>query len=186
MTALPQAAEPAADDPDLVPRYTRRTDTPDDYTCDHVWIDRLTGQEVLRYDAADPANTSPAYGARPDPEVLAQKGHSVDEEIPLSLCATPVSAGEAAAWRRTKAARVERELEEAAARDLLDFLGDDATGFDFGRWSDGEAEILRPALERRGFTAVSFYMGEQDSFGPLSRGCVARDPTNKRVRFYYG
>lgn len=69
----------------------------------------------------------------------------------------------------------------------MSFLGDAETeAFDFGEYRKGETEILEPALAKRGFTNIGFYMGEQDSFGPLSRGCVALDPTGKRVRFFYG
>lgn len=37
-------------------RYESTMDSSERYMCDKVWIDRLTGNEVLRYDAADPAN----------------------------------------------------------------------------------------------------------------------------------
>lgn len=52
--------------------------------CDNVWIDRLLDKEVLRYDAADPANTSPHYGATPDGTTLAGKGCDLTEVIPLA------------------------------------------------------------------------------------------------------
>jgi hypothetical protein len=51
---------------------------------------------------------------------------------------------------------------------------------------DRERTILKPALERRGFTEISFYMIEQDSFGPLIRGAVALNPDRQTVRFFYG
>ena len=47
-------------------------------------------------------------------------------------------------------------------------------------------EKERPALEQRGFTNVCFGMLEEDSFGPLTRECVAVDPSGKTVRFFYG
>lgn len=53
-------------------RYESTYDESED--CDKVWVDRLTGREVLRYDAADPANTNSYYGARPDEEVFTRKG----------------------------------------------------------------------------------------------------------------
>lgn len=31
-----------------------------------VYVDRTTGQQALKYDGADPANTNPFYGAQPD------------------------------------------------------------------------------------------------------------------------
>ena len=47
-------------------RYHPTVDESDRYTCDVVWVDRLTGKEVFRYDAADPANTNSYYGAESD------------------------------------------------------------------------------------------------------------------------
>ncbi|CAN7173350.1 hypothetical protein [Brevundimonas sp. LjRoot202] len=174
------------DRPQMVRRYVRSTYEPDDYTYDIIWKDRLTGQTVFSYDGADPANTNPAYGGYSDAEAFERRGLDIHDEVELSRCVLPVAVSEVEACARQRAAREQREQEEAAARDLLSFLGPDADAFDFADWGKGESEMLRPALERRGFTGVGFYMGEQDSFGPLSRGCVATDPSGKRVRFYYG
>jgi hypothetical protein len=55
-------------------RYEHVLDESERYICDKVWIDRLTGKEVLRYDAADPANTNAWYGARSDEESFIAKG----------------------------------------------------------------------------------------------------------------
>lgn len=170
----------------MVRRYERQTHQPDDYTYDIAWVDRLTGETVLSYDGGDPANYDPAYGGESDEDSFTRKGLAFYDEVELAKCTVKVDPAEVARWAQQKARRAQREAEEEAARDLLDFLGDEASAFDFGHWSKGEAEILRPALERRGFTAIGFYMGEQDSFGPLSRGCVATDPAGQRVRFYYG
>ena len=49
-------------------------DQSEEFMCDKVWIDRLTGKEVMRYDAADPANTNSYYGARPDEECFVRRG----------------------------------------------------------------------------------------------------------------
>lgn len=57
-----------------VMRYEYTYDESDQYMCDKVWIDRLTGKEVFRYDAADPANTNSYYGARPDEEDFIRLG----------------------------------------------------------------------------------------------------------------
>lgn len=171
----------------LVRRYVKSYDEPDDCTCDCIWTDRLTGKIVLSYDAADPANTSAAYGAPPDSDVFARMGLNIDEEVVIGQCVMPVPSGEVENHRRLKAMRAELDREEEEAQDLLSFLGDQATeGFTFDRYSDGESGILRPALEAKGYKSVAFYMVEQDSFGPLIRGCVADDPNGKRVRFYYG
>lgn len=55
-------------------RYQSVYDESESHMCDKVWIDRLTGQEVFRYDAADPANTNSYYGARPDEESFVKRG----------------------------------------------------------------------------------------------------------------
>jgi hypothetical protein len=57
-----------------VKRYEYVYDESEERMCDKVWIDRLTGKEVTRYDAADPANTNSYYGARPDEEIFVHKG----------------------------------------------------------------------------------------------------------------
>lgn len=65
----------------LVPRFFKGWDCPDEYTADVVYIDRLTGREVLRYDGADPANTNPYYGATPDSECFRKKGLDIGAMI---------------------------------------------------------------------------------------------------------
>lgn len=62
-------------------RYEFVYDESMDCMCDKVWIDRLTGNEVLRYDAADPANTDSYYGARPDEESFVKRGLDIYEVI---------------------------------------------------------------------------------------------------------
>jgi hypothetical protein len=66
----------------------------------------------------------------------------------------------------------------------LDIPVDD---FDFNHYIDHEVEILKPALERKGYILLGqWYSTEVDSFGPLSRGVYAEDPNNKRVILWYG
>lgn len=55
-------------------RYQSTYDESEDCMCDKVWIDRLTGREVMRYDAADPANTNSYYGAQPDEAFFVKRG----------------------------------------------------------------------------------------------------------------
>lgn len=55
-------------------RYASTYDESERYMCDKVWVDRLTGREVMRYDAADPANTNSYYGARPDEDSFVRRG----------------------------------------------------------------------------------------------------------------
>ncbi len=173
-------------EPKFVRRYVRHDEQPDRYTCDVVWTDRKTGREVLSYDGGDPASTNPAYGGKSDADRFKKTGLDIFAEIPAEDSKLPVEPGEVERCTAARAAREQREREEAEAVDLLDFLGADAATFVFEEWEEGEDQILRPALERRGFTDISFSMGEQDSFGPLSRWCVAIDGDGKRRRFIYG
>lgn len=75
LSALPRSTENA------VPRYFQGLDCPDDTTADVVYIDRLTGKEVMRYDGADPANTRFDYGATPDAEIFKRRGLDIKEMI---------------------------------------------------------------------------------------------------------
>lgn len=70
----------------MVRRYFRRYEDDEEFVCDAVWIDRTTGKEVLRYDAADPANTNPDYGAIPDADCFANKGLDINERVAISRC----------------------------------------------------------------------------------------------------
>ena len=64
-----------------VMRYEYIYDESEEFMCDKVWIDRLTGKEVMRYDAADPANTNSYYGARPDEDSFVRRGLDIYELI---------------------------------------------------------------------------------------------------------
>jgi hypothetical protein len=75
LSALPIATKTT------VPRYFKGWDCPDSTTADVVYIDRLTGEEVMRYDGADPANTRFDYGARPDADYFAKRGLDIKEVI---------------------------------------------------------------------------------------------------------
>jgi hypothetical protein len=169
----------------MIPRYARST-FEDERTYDIIYTDRLTGTVVMRYDGADPANTNPAYGAKSDSEYLASRGHDINAEIEASQSVLPVPAGEAERLANRKKRRAEVEGEENNALELMAFLGGDADQFNFDDYFEGERDILGPALEKRGYTRVSFYMIEQDSFGPLIRGVRATCHCGKRVRFFYG
>jgi len=171
--------------PAMIQRYVRST-FEDDRTYDIVWTDRLTGKVVLRYDGADPANTNPAYGAKTDAEYLASRGHNTNAEIELGKSVIPVPAGEAERHADRKRRLAEVAQEEDESLDLMSFLGTDADKFSFEDYYEGERGILGPALEKRGYTRISFYMIEQDSFGPLIRGVRATCHCGKRVRFFYG
>ena len=68
----------------------------------------------------------------------------------------------------------------------LPALGDAWGDFRFERYYTDEGRLLRPALEKLGFTNVQFFMGERDSFGPLSRIVTATDSHGNTRRFVYG
>ena len=79
-------SRPPASRGDLVARFFKGLDCPDSTTADVFYIDRTTGQEVMRYDGADPANTNPYYGATPDADRLARRGYDIGEMIPRDRC----------------------------------------------------------------------------------------------------
>jgi hypothetical protein len=58
----------------MVRRYYQDAEAPDDTTYDIVWIDRLTGRVVIRYDGADPADTNSYYGAPSEEERFHRRG----------------------------------------------------------------------------------------------------------------
>jgi hypothetical protein len=49
-----------------------------------------------------------------------------------------------------------------------------------------EHEILEPQLVDLGYTDITWWTGEEDSFGPLSRLCRAVDKNGDEVTFIYG
>lgn len=80
----------------VVPHYSQRTisryhynvwngEPWEDTVCDVYYVDRLTGQTVLRYDAADPANTRADYGADSDYWKMQKRGLNLEERIPAVL-----------------------------------------------------------------------------------------------------
>jgi len=79
---------------DKVRRYESTQDCSEDCMCDVVWIDRLTGNEVIRYDGADPANTNSYYGAIGDEEMFSRRGldpyELIDKEAAKPMPTFPV------------------------------------------------------------------------------------------------
>jgi hypothetical protein len=70
--------------------------------------------------------------------------------------------------------------------DLYSVLPSDKwEGFSYADYRNGEQKILKPALEKLGYYNIAFYMGEQDSFGPLSRVVFAYKD-GVRFTFIYG
>jgi hypothetical protein len=71
----------------LTPRFVKGMDQSEG-DCDNVIVDRTTGEVVLRYDAADPANTNPYYGATTDGECMRKKGLEINEMVSHNLIIT--------------------------------------------------------------------------------------------------
>jgi hypothetical protein len=69
-------------------------------------------------------------------------------------------------------------------KDLQDVI--DFTGFKHDMYRTGEQAILQPQLEALGYTHIKWSMGEEDSFGPLTRVCMARDKNGVVSWFVYG
>lgn len=75
-------SRPASPANGKIARYYKGMDQSSDLGGAYVfYIDRTTGERVLDYDAADPANTNPYYGARSDGEHLRAHGHDLKELI---------------------------------------------------------------------------------------------------------
>lgn len=74
--------------------------------------------------------------------------------------------------------------DEIDYEDLMDEISFE--GFDFGRWYEGEQDLLKPKLEEKGYINIVFTMGERDSFGPLTRCCTAIDEAGTRHWWVYG
>lgn len=58
--------------------------------------------------------------------------------------------------------------------------------FSFSAYRSHEDMLLRPRLEEQGFYAVTFHMGEYDSFGPLTRVVKCLDKNDVARKFIYG
>jgi hypothetical protein len=54
--------------------------------CDQVCTDRVTGQEVFRYDLGDPANYNPEYGGYSDTERFERRGLKRSERVCVDDC----------------------------------------------------------------------------------------------------
>lgn len=174
----------------VINRYFKEMDYgPDDEDCDVVYYDRVDGREVMRYDGGDPANRPPLGPS--DEECFYRKGLDINEEIPISRCKTMPSEADIASYKWRLSVKMEKEqdtqrgVELLGELDLWSYLEIAADAFDFEHYSRDEQQVLKPAFERKGFSRISFFMGEQDSFGPLSRG-VRAWKDDKGYIFYYG
>ncbi len=56
----------------------------------------------------------------------------------------------------------------------------------FSRWATWDEACRAEGTRARQIGAMRAAVALLSQEGPLSRGCVAQDPTGKRVRFYYG
>lgn len=77
-----------------------------------------------------------------------------------------------------------RDEESVSYVDLTDVVNFE--GFDWEKYYEGERDILQPQLEALGYIRFEWGMGEQDSFGPLSRMCKALNTEGKVAWFFYG
>lgn len=59
-------------------------------------------------------------------------------------------------------------------------------GFDYATFYRDEQTVLTPRLRLKGYKDIKFYMGERDSFGPLSRVCICKDENDNPCYFVYG
>ena len=147
-------------------------------------IDRLTDRVVASWDCSDRVKAE---------DVMASRGMFWKEEIPAAQCMTPVTAQECSDYERAKVAAQERKVaaQEAWDRgtallgtdDLLSFLK--IENFNFDLYQNHEQSLIKPALKEKGFTQISFIMGEAESFGPLSRVVLAMK-NNELYTFCYG
>lgn len=58
--------------------------------------------------------------------------------------------------------------------------------FSYRNYTQGERDILNPQLQEMGYTDIQWYMGDSDSFGPLTRVCYMKNPDGEIVRGIYG
>jgi hypothetical protein len=72
------------------------------------------------------------------------------------------------------------EVNYVELEDIISF-----EGFTFQDWRNGELEILQPRLQAAGYYNIKWAMGEEDSFGPLTRICHA-SLRGVRYHFIYG
>lgn len=73
--------------------------------------------------------------------------------------------------------------------DISNVIGEEACNHrdycDSVRYIDWEQNVAKPLMEKAGYTNISFYMVEKDSFGPLIRG-VRATKEGKNYKFFYG
>ena len=59
-------------------------------------------------------------------------------------------------------------------------------GFNFTNYIDDEKNLLIPAMEQEGYTVITFFDIEKDSFGPLVRGVKFTDTLGTKRQASYG
>ncbi len=67
--------------------------------------------------------------------------------------------------------------------DIISFKNFDYSG---ASYINQEETILKPQLQRLGYSEIIWLKGESDSFGPLTRVCRAFDNDGELHWFYYG
>lgn len=74
--------------------------------------------------------------------------------------------------------------EEVELPNLWDVISSD--GFNYNDYAENEQSIIKPRLEEKGYSSIIFAMGEQDSFGPLTRIVQCIDSEGNDCQFFYG
>lgn len=69
-------------------------------------------------------------------------------------------------------------------KDLVSIIGFE--GFRYEHYQVDEEMVLQPRMENLGYSHIKWLPGETDSFGPLSRVCMARNRNGEVVWFVYG
>jgi hypothetical protein len=69
--------------------------------------------------------------------------------------------------------------------ELYTLIPDAMEKFSFGNYYNDEEKVIKPALEKLGYSNIRFSMGEYDSFGPLSR-VITAIKNGQTVTLVYG
>lgn len=169
-------------------------------TYDIFYIDRTTGNEVFRYDGADPANTNPSYGGKTDDQHFESLNLDINEWVEVDKCdprcryGIIVTAGELIERIKRQKAKEERlaKLEENS-KDLHEVFPDldcsEHSGYCSTSgpkdYSDWEKEVAEPALVAAGYSINYWSTTDGDSFGPLVRR-VSVTKDDEEQWLYYG
>lgn len=157
MNVIKKNEEPDYREP-MIERYKRNVSTDGG----NVWfVDRVTGQEILQYNARAPENLPPVgYSDKQRFEAL---GLDLFTLVPVRLCKIKPRGTEAMSYVLREVLDTEREEEIQRGKELLaeldiySYLGVEAALLDRMPEEKFEQEQLLPALVAKGFTMVAFF-----------------------------